>query len=291
MHCHTKEGSIDAKLPIKEYIQLLKERGFDGMLISDHDSYNGYEHYLAHKDEMPKDFTVIKGIEYDTLNGGHILVIMPEGVHLKILEHRGMRVERLIHIVHSYGGILGPAHPYGEPFLSIFSTGVFKYSNKIAEKFDFIEGFNSAEDEVSNAKAERIGKRYHKPITAGSDSHRADSVGMAYTEFAADIKNADDLISYIKECREIAYGGEHYRGTLKQKIGNINKFFVLTFYPYNKAESFLHVGYRIKQLNRIKRELGDPFTSGELVVKERIRFFKKQRRRVISYSRRMRTAG
>ncbi len=35
MHCHTKEGSLDGKAPIEEMIGILKERGFDGMLISD----------------------------------------------------------------------------------------------------------------------------------------------------------------------------------------------------------------------------------------------------------------
>ena len=43
MHCHVKEGSIDSKVSLDEYITLLKERGFDGMLITDHDTYKGYE--------------------------------------------------------------------------------------------------------------------------------------------------------------------------------------------------------------------------------------------------------
>ena len=41
MHCHTKEGSIDGKVPIDEYITLLKQNGFGGMLVTDHDSYRG----------------------------------------------------------------------------------------------------------------------------------------------------------------------------------------------------------------------------------------------------------
>lgn len=40
MHCHTKEGSIDGKVPIDEYITLLKQKGFGGMLVTDHDSYS-----------------------------------------------------------------------------------------------------------------------------------------------------------------------------------------------------------------------------------------------------------
>ena len=42
MHCHTKEGSMDGKVMIEEYIRTLKRKGFGGMLVSDHDSYDGY---------------------------------------------------------------------------------------------------------------------------------------------------------------------------------------------------------------------------------------------------------
>ena len=38
MHCHTKEGSPDCKLELLQNIELLKKKGFHGMLITDHDS-------------------------------------------------------------------------------------------------------------------------------------------------------------------------------------------------------------------------------------------------------------
>ena len=45
MHCHTKEGSMDGKVMIEEYIRTLKRKGFGGMLVSDHDSYDGYREW------------------------------------------------------------------------------------------------------------------------------------------------------------------------------------------------------------------------------------------------------
>lgn len=30
MHCHTQEGSLDGKIPVAEYIRLLKAKGFGG---------------------------------------------------------------------------------------------------------------------------------------------------------------------------------------------------------------------------------------------------------------------
>lgn len=38
MHCHVKEGSIDSRVSMEEYIQLLQSKGFGGMVITDHDT-------------------------------------------------------------------------------------------------------------------------------------------------------------------------------------------------------------------------------------------------------------
>ena len=61
MHCHTKEGSIDGKVPIEEYISMLKAQGFGGMLVTDHDSYGGYRYWKKNiKGKKNKDFVVLK---------------------------------------------------------------------------------------------------------------------------------------------------------------------------------------------------------------------------------------
>ena len=94
-HCHTKEGSLDGKIAVAEYIEILKNKGFQGMLVTDHDSYNGYRKYRDTIKKDLKDFVVLKGIEYDTIDAGHILVIMPENTKLLILECRGLPVRLL----------------------------------------------------------------------------------------------------------------------------------------------------------------------------------------------------
>ena len=45
MHCHVREGSIDSKVPIEEFIKKLQSKGIGGMLVTDHDTYNGYRHW------------------------------------------------------------------------------------------------------------------------------------------------------------------------------------------------------------------------------------------------------
>ena len=90
MHCHTHEGSVDSKIGVEEYIRILIEKGYDGMLITDHDTYNGYRYWKEHlKGKKYKDFVVLKGIEYDTNNAGHMLVVMPENVKAPHLGNAG----------------------------------------------------------------------------------------------------------------------------------------------------------------------------------------------------------
>ena len=82
MHCHVKEGSVDSRVSLEEYIQILKEKGFQGMVVTDHNVLqNGYRQWkYALKEKYQDDFVVLKG-ELDLTRGmaGHILVILPEG--------------------------------------------------------------------------------------------------------------------------------------------------------------------------------------------------------------------
>ena len=69
MHCHTKEGSLDGRVGLEDYIRILKDKGFQGMLVTDHNSYDGYRAWKNQvKDGTAQDFVVLKGIEYDTIN-------------------------------------------------------------------------------------------------------------------------------------------------------------------------------------------------------------------------------
>lgn len=245
MHCHTKEGSLDGKIPVSEYIRILKAKGFHGMLITDHDSYNGFRKYRDSLKNKIDDFTVLKGIEYDTIDAGHILVILPENVKLLLMECRGLPVRLLQEIVHRYGGILGPAHPCGERHLSITRTRAYKKNPDIMMRFDFLEAFNACESQQSNMEARRLAFQYGLPMFGGSDSHHEDCVGTAYTDFKEPISNESDLIRYIREKKEIEYGGEYYQSTVKGKLGIFNHVLVEGFWFYNRFAS-IYRGHRRK---------------------------------------------
>lgn len=240
MHCHVKEGSIDSKVGLDEYITKLKEQGFDGMLITDHDTYKGYRHWKYDmKGKVHEDFVVLKGIEYDTCDAGHIICIMPEGVKMRLLELRGMPVSMLIDFVHRHGGILGPAHPCGGKYLSFTNTKRFYKSPEIIKRFDFIEAFNACEPAESNEGAMKLAKKYKKPGIGGSDSHKLECVGLAYTELPEYVTCETELISLIRRKVPIEAGGALYGKTTKDKMGKADKILTYSFWFYNKGGELL----------------------------------------------------
>ena len=248
MHCHTSEGSVDSHCPIIEYALKLKGMGFGGMLVTDHDTYGGYEAYEKVKEdnELPdelSDFNVFKGIEYDTWDFGHFIVIMPDEYNTDELIYRGLKLGKLIELVHEGGGILGPAHPICEPFLSFYATGIrYRHYNKMLSllpKLDFIEGYNASEADEDNYKARVLARRYNKPVTGGSDAHKDDCIGLGYAFLPDNIKTNNDLIDYIKSAPAIRLGGRRYGKTLKDKLGAWNRFLVIGFYPYNKYKAVI----------------------------------------------------
>jgi hypothetical protein len=254
MHCHTREGSLDGKVSVEQYILRLQKKGFEGMLITDHNSYNGYRAWKnTLKDKKYTDFVVLKGVEYDTIDAGHILVIMPEDIKLKIMEFRGLPVQFLINIVHENGGILGPAHPCGEKYLSITHTGKRNNQRAVMDRFDFLEGFNACEESESNRKAMQLAKKYHLPVFGGSDAHRAACVGMGFTEFSGRITCESDLIALLKEKKESASvcGGEYYHGTTRQKMGKINSIRIMSFFVYNHMGSIYRRHKRHTELKKM----------------------------------------
>lgn len=242
LHCHTKEGSLDSRVSVREFVHKFMALGFDGFMISDHNSYKGCKAWDAIKDDPRyRNFCVIRGIEYDTKDAGHILVIMPDGLYLRILSIRGMRCSKLIKIVHFFGGILGPAHPFGVASSSLMG---FKNMNmRLMRKFDFIETFNTCESPESNRRAAILAEDCGVPTFAGSDSHVSEYIGMACTEIDADIRCNNDLIAAVKSGTKITAGGTE-RGESKKAKKKEHWIGILSFKLYNRGIAKLISPYR-----------------------------------------------
>lgn len=246
LHCHSKEGSLDAGVSIVDYAMRLMECGFDGMLVTDHNSYKGYDYWKSVSGQLvlPKPFVVLKGIEYDTSDGGHILVVLPDHIHSSLLEKRGMKTAQLVDLVHRLGGILGPAHPYGNGFFAHMHTKAARVSLKNKKElyhFDFIETFNSCMHPLSNEKSRLLALKYKKPSFAGSDAHRMDAVGTAFTIFEEDIYCNNDLIRAVKENHPITASREPMPGVFRNQHWPLKQILIWGYYFYNKLGTLQHM--------------------------------------------------
>ena len=257
MHCHVKGGSIDSRVSLERFIHLLQIQDFDGMMITDHDSYRACHYWdRIKRNPLFKDFVVIRGIEYDTRDAGHFLVIMPDDVYLKVLTIRGMRLERLISIVHGNGGILGPAHPYGVRSSSAMLFSFMAKSPNIIHQFDFIETFNTCESPLSNALAHKMAIKYEKPGTGGTDAHDEQYVGMGYTDIDAQIRCNNDMIRAIKDGRIIGASGIERKETTRSRMKD-SFLGVIGFKIYNQGLSKILKPYRKHQVHKTKVDPND----------------------------------
>lgn len=227
-HIHTKEGSTDSIVNIRKTIEILKEKNYDGMIVTDHNSYNGYKKI---SNDVIQDFLVIKGIEYDTMDAGHMIIILPSDKNVDIFTHKGMKIKDTIKIVKNLGGIIGPAHPFDYSKLGIFNNIKWLTNYNTIKDFDFIEGFNACGSVLGNRQSKLMAKKFNKPMLGGSDSHKLVSVGKAYTILPKKIKNENEFIDLIKSLNygDTEVDGDYYNGALYNKLGFIYKAALSTF--------------------------------------------------------------
>lgn len=243
MHCHTKEGSPDSLVSIEKTIDILIDKCYDGMVVTDHNSYTGYKRAL---EVNKKDFVIFKGIEYDTADAGHMIIILPENIDTDLFTHKGMRVKDVIQLVRSLGGILGPAHPFDYYRLGIFNNARWVKNQDIIKEFDFIETFNSCGSKIGNQKASMLAKAFNLPTLGGSDSHRIDSVGKGWTKLTNRVVTETELIKSIQSSsyESIEAGGEYFTGTTQERYKNIYAIGIRLFwlmglirYPFTRRKA------------------------------------------------------
>ena len=180
-HLHTVEGSACGKTPGREYPAIFKERGYDGIFITDHffhgntrpsrelpcpeyvDAYmKGYEEAKQAGDEI--GFKVFFGIE-ENFEGDEYLIY---GVDREfLLAHPGIphwTREEMIRWVHEAGGAVMQAHPFRD-------RDYIKQIHLYQDDIDGIEGINTANTANDNLAALCSALHYGLNIQAGSDTH------------------------------------------------------------------------------------------------------------------------
>ena len=189
LHVHTSY-SHDGFSSLKDVVEAAKAKGLDGIAITDHDTIDA--HPEAEK-FSERNFLIIPGLEISSADG-HIL-----GLGVRELVPRKLTAKETVGLIREQGGIAISAHPFN-PFASGQKPGIVYKA-----KFDAIEALNSRAPFLANPLARRFAERNHLPMTAGSDAHHCDDVGMAST-----ILNCDASVDPI--LNEIRRGGTSISG-------------------------------------------------------------------------------
>jgi len=159
----------------------------DGIAITDHNSIAGHPEA---KKLSKGGFLVIPGVEVASADG-HIV-----GLGVRELIPRNLPAKETVERIREQGGVAIAAHPFA---LGRRTGLVYK------AKFDAIEVLNSRAFFLSNPLARRFAERNKIPMVAGSDAHRRDEIGLAYTTVDCEPKT-ELVLEQIKMGRTSASG-------------------------------------------------------------------------------------
>ena len=180
-HLHTSEASACAVLSGAEMARLCFERGYSGIVVTDH-FFNGYtavpsdlpwneradifvSGYINAKNEGEKlGLTVLFGIEFNA-GGAEFLTygLEPDFVY-KHLDLDRLGAGEYIELIQKNGGILSQAHPFRE---ADYIDGIHLYP-----KAEAVEVINSAHRSIDfDRRAFLYAADRNKIMTAGGDSH------------------------------------------------------------------------------------------------------------------------
>ena len=180
-HLHTSEASACAMVPGADYISYMMEKGYAGMIVTDH-FFNGnscvpgrlswekrIEQYVSgfeHAKDAARGtgFQVLFGVEFN-FEGDEFLLygVDKEWLlsHPAVMQYTRAEVFRE---VHRAGGIMIHAHPYRE-------RGYLDTIHLTPSACDGIEIYNGGNKAYQNALAYQYDLELDLPVTAGSDIH------------------------------------------------------------------------------------------------------------------------
>ena len=214
MHVHTAEGSPCGVIKNEEMVNAYKQKGFDGVVLTNHVArwymehcYNlGYADYCKHLYDVylaAKEFgekiglTVLYGqeLKLDCTGSNDYLVY---GVtYEQMLEYGDMMAwtpEKLKEASDSDGFVFYQAHPFREHMKIVNPAYLYGI-----EVFNGALNFEYPSDDQRNDIANLWADKFKLHKIAGSDCHTCDKVGVAGVKFFTEIRDNNDLVTALRE--------------------------------------------------------------------------------------------
>lgn len=208
-HTH---GKLAKYLPFStEYtdwlLQEAKAAGLDAICLTEHFNTQQFDvlySYIASAGTLQGDtyvfdgLKVFPGMETDIAEGGHVLSIGPmEAIrelnqYLEPYKAKGafLPAAELMRLFEEYPVLVGAGHPFRE------EGHIPELPKELLERFDFLD-LNGRDIAMDRQKTENLtyglGKKLHKPVVAGSDTHQAVQYGCVRTYFDRDFNTFSQL--------------------------------------------------------------------------------------------------
>ena len=180
-HLHTIQASACGKVDGADYIDYMKERGYQGIIVTDH-FFNGNScvprdlpwaervamyasgYDAALKASQGKDFDVLFGIEYNFEGDEYLLYGVDTDWLLANPDIMSKSRQEVYACVHEAGAVMIQAHPYRERSYLVD----IRLTPNVC---DAIEIYNAANPDYQNALGYQYAVELGVPMTAGSDIH------------------------------------------------------------------------------------------------------------------------
>ena len=217
LHSHSRFSSDGVSEP-EEMIATAKARGLHGFAITDHNTsecidYFEAKGYLRPDGEPVDGFLIVPGQEITTREG-HLLAL---GVRLPDL--KGIPAAEAVERIHKEGGLAIPPHPY-----DYFRAGI-RESVLDALPFDAIEVFNAATTfRRCNRQAFDYAQRRGLPMTAASDSHHVEALGVSYTILDVETFNVAGVLKAIVKNPALQQRYLTPKEALRKTFNNVFRF-------------------------------------------------------------------
>lgn len=193
LHCHTLPASQCSTLRPEELIDLARERGLDGICLTEHDQ--AWDRAAVERLRRRTGFLVLSGVECTT-DSGHVLAfgVPPTDSPTPALRALAARAR-------TAGGVLYLAHPARD--------GLLRVDRDIVDCVASVEAINGSDSRIQNLAATGLARGFALPGIAGSDAHSPAEVGRAATRFHDRISDEATLVAALLAGRyePVALGG------------------------------------------------------------------------------------
>jgi len=214
-HLHVSEVSPCAKLSAEEMIKLYAEAGYTTVFVTDHCKKHYFENYgdIPWNEKVSRFFlgyrnakaagekygiTVLCGAEFafKTAADHYLAYGITEEFMFEHPDIFDIGVENVYPLAKENGIFMVQAHPFRDG-----------KSNPTPEYVDAIEVYNSNPRHNDNSdKSEQLARELNKPVTAGSDAHRTEDVGLSGVMSEKPVRTPEDYIELVLSGKAVLIG-------------------------------------------------------------------------------------